>query len=51
MFWRRTPKPEPVNPGQALAKIGHQQRRAKIRAVADEMRAAAGLPPVEWPAL
>lgn len=51
MFWRRTPRPEPVNPGQALAKIGHVQRRAMVRAQADAMREAAGLPPVEWPAL
>jgi len=44
-------KPEPVNPGAALALIGHKQRRAKIHAKADEMRVAAGLPPVEWPPL
>ncbi|WP_156370306.1 hypothetical protein [Novosphingobium sp. Leaf2] len=51
MGWLFNRKPGPVNPGEALAKIGHQQRRAKIRAVADQMRADMGLPPVEWPAL
>lgn len=44
-------KPEPVNPGQALAKIGHKQRRAKIREQADAMRAAMGMPAAEWPPL
>lgn len=43
--------PEPVNPGAALARMGHKQRRAFIHAKADEMRANAGLPPVEWPLL
>lgn len=47
----RNRKPEPVNAGAALAKIGKQQRRALVHAKADEMRANAGLPPVEWPAL
>jgi hypothetical protein len=45
------PAPEPVNPGAALARMGHKQRRAFIRATADEMRARQGKPPVEWPAL
>lgn len=45
----RKRKPEPVSPGAALAKIGHAQRRAIIRAKADEMRVAAGVPPVKWP--
>ncbi|WP_170065938.1 hypothetical protein [Novosphingobium guangzhouense] len=46
----RKRKPEPVNPGVALAKIGHAQRRALIRARADQMRAEMGMPAVEWPA-
>ncbi|MEW9855910.1 hypothetical protein [Novosphingobium sp. M1R2S20] len=52
LFQRSAPaSPEPVNPGAALAQIGHRQRRAKIRAKVDEMREAMGLPKAEWPAL
>ncbi|TDW65368.1 hypothetical protein EDF57_103552 [Novosphingobium sp. PhB55] len=47
----RKRKPEPVAPGAALAKIGQVQRRALIRAQADQMRQNAGLPPAEWPKL
>ncbi|MBB3910855.1 hypothetical protein [Sphingomonas desiccabilis] len=42
---------EPVAPGAALSKIGHDQRRALIRAKADEMRASMGLPAAAWPPL
>lgn len=47
----RTRKPAPDNPGAALAKLGHKQRREKVRAKADQMRADMGLPAVKWPAL
>ncbi len=47
----RTHKPASDSPGAALAKLGHKQRREKVRAKADEMRAAMGLPAVRWPAL
>lgn len=47
----RKRKPQPETPGAALAKIGKAQRRALIRARADEMRAEMNLPPAEWPAL
>jgi len=39
-----TPAPEPVNHGRALAKIGHDQRRAKVRATTRAICAAAGIP-------
>lgn len=53
LFRKQAPAsaPEPVNPGAALARMGHKQRRAFIRATADQMRANGGQPPVEWPAL
>jgi len=37
------------NPGRELAMLGHLQGREKIRARADLMREAMGLPPVAWP--
>jgi len=41
----------PASPGAALAKIGRDQFKVRKRAKVDEMRAAMGLPPVEWPPL
>jgi len=38
------PTPEPVNHGRALAKIGHDQRRAKVRATARAICTATGIP-------
>lgn len=48
-MWNPFRKPEPVNPGKALAELGRAKRRAIIHARADEMRAAMNLPPVQWP--
>lgn len=39
----RPVEPQPVNHGQALAKIGHEQRRAKYRATAREICRCTGL--------
>lgn len=36
--------PQLVNPGSALAKIGHEQRRAKYRATARAICEATGKP-------
>lgn len=40
----RPAEPQPVNHGSALAKIGHEQRRARYRATARAICEATGKP-------
>lgn len=37
------------NPGRELSRLGHLDRKQRIRARVDQMRADMNLPPVAWP--
>ena len=39
---------KPENPGAALARIGRERQRQKVREVCDRMRDNLGMPKADW---